>query len=62
MIGNKGGIGIGFKLYNISFFFINCHLSYGFNNSLFRNYDFDYIKKNIHSDLDKFDIIIWMEI
>ena len=60
MIGNKGGIGIGFKLYNISFFFINCHLSYGFNNSLLRNYDFDYIKKNIHSDLDKYDIIIWM--
>ena len=25
-----------------------------------RNYDFDYIKKNIHPQLDKFDIIIWM--
>ena len=60
MIGNKGGIGIGFKIYNISFIFINCHLSYGFNNSLLRNYDFDYIKKNLHSDLDKYDIIIWM--
>ena len=60
LLGNKGGIGIGFKLYNISFFIINCHLSCGFNNSLSRNYDFDYIKKNIHPQLDKYDIIIWM--
>jgi len=60
LLGNKGGIGIGFKLYNISFFIINCHLSCGFNNSLNRNYDFDYIKKNIHPQLDKYDIIIWM--
>ena len=60
ILGNKGGIGIGFKLYNISFFIINCHLSCGFNNSLYRNYDFDYIKKNIHPQLDKYDIIIWM--
>ena len=59
-MGNKGGIGIGFKMYNISFFFINCHLSCGLNNSLSRNYDFDYIKKNIHPHLEKFDIIIWM--
>ena len=60
LLGNKGGIGIGFKIYNISFFFINCHLSCGFDNSLLRNYDFDYIKKNIHPHLDKFDIVIWM--
>ena len=60
IIGNKGGIGIGFKMYDISFFFINCHLSYGFNNSNLRNYDFDYIKKYIHPNLDKYDIIIWM--
>ena len=60
ILGNKGGIGIVFKLYNISFFIINCHLSCGFNNSLYRNYDFDYIKKNIHPQLDKYDIIIWM--
>ena len=60
LIGNKGGIGIGFKMYNLSFFFINCHLSCGFYNSLFRNYDFDYIKKNIHPNLEKYDIIIWM--
>ena len=60
LLGNKGGIGIGFKLYNISFFIINCHLSCGFNNTLYRNYDFDYIKKTIHPQLDKYDIIIWM--
>jgi phosphatidylinositol-bisphosphatase len=60
ILGNKGGIGIGFKMYNISFMFINCHLSYGFSNVLLRNYDFDYIKKTIHPHLDKFDIIIWM--
>ena len=60
LLGNKGGIGIGFKMYNISFMFINCHLSYGFSNVLTRNYDFDYIKKTIHPNLDKFDIIIWM--
>ena len=60
LFGNKGGIGIGFKMYNISFFFINCHLSCGFNNSLLRNYDFDYIKKNIHPHLEKYDIVIWM--
>ena len=60
LLGNKGGIGIGFKMYNISFMFINCHLSYGFSNVLNRNYDFDYIKKTIHPHLDKFDIIIWM--
>ena len=60
LLGNKGGIAIGFKMYNISFIFVNCHLSCGFNNVLMRNYDFDYIKKNIHPQLDKFDIIIWM--
>ena len=60
ILGNKGGIGIGFKMYNISFFIINCHLSCSFDNSLYRNYDFDYIKKNIHPQLDNFDIIIWM--
>ena len=60
LLGNKGGIGIGFKMYNISFFFVNCHLSCGLNNSLLRNYDFDYIKKNIHPQLDKYDIVIWM--
>jgi len=60
LLGNKGGIGIGFKMYNISFMFINCHLSYGFSNVINRNYDFDYIKKTIHPHLDKFDIIIWM--
>ena len=60
LLGNKGGIGIGFKMYNKSFMFINCHLSYGFSNVLMRNYDFDYIKKTIHPHLDKFDIIIWM--
>ena len=60
LMGNKGGIGIGFKMYNVSFFFINCHLSYGFNNTMLRNYDFDYIKKNIHPNLEKFDIVIWM--
>ena len=60
LLGNKGGIGIGFKMYGISFFFINCHLSAGFDNSLFRNYDFDYIKKNIHPQLENYDIVIWM--
>ena len=60
LLGNKGGIGIGFTLYNISFFFVNCHLCFGFNNSLYRNYDFDYIKKNIHPDLYMYDVIIWM--
>ena len=60
LVGNKGGIAIGFKLYNLSFLFINCHLSYGFYNSLYRNYDFDYIKKNIHPNLDIFDVVIWM--
>ena len=42
------------------FFFINCHLSAGFDNYLFRNYDFDYIKKNIHPQLENYDIVIWM--
>ena len=60
LLGNKGGIGIGFQIYDVSLFFINCHLSCGFNNSLLRNYDFDYIKKNIHPQLEKYDIIIWM--
>ena len=60
ILGNKGGIGIGFRMYNISFFIINCHLSCGLNSSLYRNYDFDYIKKNIHPHLDNYDIIIWM--
>ena len=60
LMANKGGIGIGFKMYNISFFFINCHLSCGFNNRLSRNYDFDYIKKTIHPQLEKFDVVIWM--
>ena len=60
LLGNKGGIGIGFRMYNISFIFINCHLAYGFDNVIYRNYDFDYIKKNIHPQLDKYDVIIWM--
>jgi len=60
LLGNKGAVGIGFKLYNISFFFISCHLCSGFDNTLYRNYDFDYIQKNIHPHLDRFDVIIWM--
>ena len=60
LLGNKGAVGIGFKLYNISFFFISCHLCSGFDNSLYRNYEFDYIQKNIHPQLDKYDVIIWM--
>ena len=43
LLGNKGAVGIGFKLYNISFFIINCHLCSGFYNTLYRNDDFDYI-------------------
>ena len=60
LLGNKGAVGIGFTLYNISFFIISCHLCTGFNNNLYRNYDFDHIKKNIHPYLYKYDIIIWM--
>ena len=60
LLGNKGAVGIGFKLYNISFLIINCHLCHGFNNVLYRNDDFDYIKKNIHPNIYKFDIVIWM--
>ena len=60
LLGNKGAVGIGFKLYNISFLIINCHLCHGFDNVLYRNDDFDYIKKNIHPDLYKYDIVIWM--
>ena len=40
--------------------FINCHLCCGFDNVINRNYDFDYIKKNIHPNLDLIDIVIWM--
>ena len=43
LLGNKGGIGIGFKLYNISFFIINCHLSCGFNMVLDCCYIFDMV-------------------
>ena len=32
----------------------------GFNNNLYRNYDFDHIKKNIHPYLYRYDVIIWM--
>ena len=60
LLGNKGAVGIGFSLYNVSFFIISCHLCSGFNNNLYRNYDFDHIKKNIHPYLYKYDIIIWM--
>ena len=60
LLGNKGAVGIGFKLYNISFLMINCHLCTGFENSIYRNDDFDYIKKNIHPNLNKVDIVIWM--
>ena len=60
LLGNKGAVGIGFKLYNISFFIINCHLCTGFYNTLYRNDDFDYIKKNIHPRLYKYDVVIWM--
>ena len=60
LLGNKGAVGIGFKLYNISFFIINCHLCSGFYNTLYRNDDFDYIKKNIHPNLYKYDVVIWM--
>ena len=60
LLGNKGAVGIGFTLYDISFFIISCHLCTGFNNNLYRNYDFDHIKKNIHPYLYKYDVIIWM--
>ena len=60
LLGNKGAVGIGFKLYNISFFIINCHLCSGFYNTLYRNDDFDYIKKTIHPNLYKYDVVIWM--
>ena len=60
LLGNKGAVGIGFKLYNISFFIISCHLCSGFYNSLYRNDDFDFIKKTIHPNLYKYDVVIWM--
>ena len=60
LLGNKGAVGIGFSLYNISFFIISCHLCSGFNNDFYRNYDFDFIKKNIHPNIYKYDVVIWM--
>ena len=60
LLGNKGAVGIGFQLYNISFFIISCHLCSGFDNTLYRNDDFDYIKKNINPNLYKYDVVIWM--
>ena len=59
-LGNKGGIGISFKLFNLYFLFVNCHLSHGKDNCLIRNDEFDYIKKNIHPKIDKIDFIFWM--
>ena len=60
LLGNKGGICISFKLFNLHFLFINTHLCHGKENCLTRNDEFDYIKKNIHPYIDKMDFIIWM--
>lgn len=59
-LGNKGAIGISFKLFNLTFLFINNHLTHGREYFIERNDEFDYIKKNIHPKIDKIDFIFWM--
>ena len=58
-IGNKGAISIKFKIYNFSFFIINCHLIPGENKIEYRNKDVNYIYNNISENINSNDIIIW---
>jgi len=74
-LGNKGAIGITFKLYGASFLFINCHLSSGQSQAKQRNEDIEKIVKEMelpkvrrfhekkhkqkYNLLDRFDFVFW---
>lgn len=60
MLGNKGGVGIWFYLYNMSFLIINSHLAAGQANSQKRNEDFETILSNMNTKVNFTNFIVFM--
>ena len=73
LIGNKGGVGVGFILGNTSFLFVGCHLAAGQKGSKRRNADFRRINKKLKLPQNKkareklsteasnrYDVCFWM--
>lgn len=60
LFGNKGAVGVGFKLFGISFMVINCHLAALFNKSEQRNLDYKRCIENMNKNYNSIDFIVFM--
>ena len=60
LLGNKGAVGICFKIFNISIMILNCHLAASQGRIEQRNLDFERCVTQMNSNYEKFDFIIFM--
>lgn len=60
ILGNKGGVGIWFSLYNMSILIINAHLASGKKQTERRNSDFTHIISNMTDKIDITNFVIFM--
>ena len=60
MCGNKGGVGVWFNLFGVSFLVINSHLAAGFNKTEKRNNDFVTIFNDIYSKAGYSHFVVFM--
>jgi hypothetical protein len=60
LLGNKGAVGIWFRLHNIKVLIINSHLAAKINYSYKRNENFHRIMRNIYNNRDRVDYTIFM--
>lgn len=60
ILGNKGGVGIWFSLYNMNILIINAHLASGKKQTERRNSDFSHIMSNMTDKIDITNFVIFM--
>lgn len=60
LLGNKGGVGIWFNFYGVSFLIINSHLAAGQANTQKRNEDFETILSNMKRNVNHTNFIVFM--
>lgn len=60
LLGNKGAVGICFKIFHLSIMIINCHLAASQARSEQRNIDFERCVTQMNSDYQNFDFFILM--
>ena len=60
LLGNKGAVGISFKIFNLSIMIINCHLAALQSRSQQRNIDFQRCVENMTNDYPSLDFVVLM--